>query len=56
MFSLIRRFKSDESGAAMLEYTILIGVITVAAIAAIVFAGEWVSTKWSALQTTLTGK
>lgn len=48
------KFAKDERGVTMLEYSILLGIITVAAITAIVFAGGWVSTKWNGLQTTLT--
>ena len=38
----------------MLEYTILIGIITVAVILAIVYAGSWVASKWNLLTTALT--
>ena len=51
---LIARFARDERGVTMLEYSILLGIITVAAITAIVFAGGWVGNQWSDLQTTLT--
>ncbi len=43
----------DESGASLLEYSVLIGIITVGAIASISSVGTWVSTKWSTLNTTL---
>jgi pilus assembly protein Flp/PilA len=45
------RLLRSEDGVTMLEYTILLGIITVAVIASVVYAGNWVSTKW----TTLTG-
>lgn len=51
---LVAKFAKDERGVTMLEYSILLGIITVAAITAIVFAGGWVSTQWTGLQTTLT--
>jgi pilus assembly protein Flp/PilA len=44
----------DESGASLLEYSVLIGIITATAIGAIVNVGDWVSGKWAALNTTLT--
>ncbi|CAN7415327.1 Flp family type IVb pilin [Phenylobacterium sp. LjRoot219] len=47
------RLSKDESGAALIEYTILIGLITVAAITAIIAVGTWVSGKWTALDTAL---
>jgi pilus assembly protein Flp/PilA len=51
---LIAKFARDERGVTMLEYSILLGIITVAAITAIVFAGGWVGQQWDSLQTTLT--
>jgi pilus assembly protein Flp/PilA len=45
------RLLHSEDGVTMLEYTILIGIITIAVIASVVTVGTWVSTKW----TTLTG-
>jgi pilus assembly protein Flp/PilA len=44
----------DEEGAALIEYSVLIGLITVAVIATIVLVGTWVSGKWTALNTALT--
>lgn len=52
----VRRFRDDEDGAAMVEYTILLGLITVATIGAVVFIGGWTSAQWGKLQTDLTGK
>ena len=49
--TFLERFSRDEDGVTMLEYTILLGIITVAVIASVVYAGTWVGTKW----TTLTG-
>ena len=43
----------DESGAALIEYSILIGIITVGVIAIIIFVGDWVSGQWSLLQSDL---
>ena len=44
----------DESGVTMLEYTILIGIITASVIALIAAAGVWVNGKWTTLNTSLT--
>jgi pilus assembly protein Flp/PilA len=52
--TFIERFSRDEDGVTMLEYTILLGIITVAVIASVVFAGGWVKTKWAALTAALT--
>jgi len=51
--SIARQFRSDENGAAMVEYTILLGIITVAVIAAVIFVGGWVGTQWATLQSQL---
>ena len=55
ILNLAKRFVADEEGAALLEYTVLIGIMLVAVIAAIVSIGNWVSGKWTTLNTTLTG-
>jgi pilus assembly protein Flp/PilA len=49
------RLWKDESGASLLEYSVLIGLITVAAIGTISNVGTWVSGKWNTLYTTLQG-
>jgi pilus assembly protein Flp/PilA len=53
LIEMTKRFRADESGAAMVEYTVLLGIITVAVILSVVTVGGWVSTKWTALSTTL---
>ena len=53
LMTMTRQFRDDENGAAMVEYSILIGIITVATIAAIVFVGGWVGTQWNNLQAAL---
>jgi len=51
--SLFKRTRKDESGAALIEYSILIGLITVLVIATIVAVGGWVQGRWTALNTAL---
>ncbi len=51
--SIARQFRDDENGAAMVEYTILIGLITALVIAAVVAVGIWAQGKWGALCTAL---
>jgi pilus assembly protein Flp/PilA len=51
--SFIDRFAADESGATMVEYTILIGLITVVAIALIAAVGTWVKNAWTNVNATL---
>jgi len=43
------RLRKDEKGATMIEYSILIGIITAVAIAFIIAMGGFVSTAWSTL-------
>jgi pilus assembly protein Flp/PilA len=54
MIKLLIRTKNDENGAALVEYTVLLGVLLVAVIATIALVGTWVSGKWTALNTALT--
>ena len=56
MSSLVKffdAFSADDSGATMVEYTILIGLITVVAIALIASVGTWVKNAWTSVNTTL---
>jgi pilus assembly protein Flp/PilA len=55
VLNLAKRFVADEEGAALLEYTVLIGLMLVAVIAAIGSIGTWVSGKWTALNANLNG-
>ena len=50
---LVQRLRGDEEGAALVEYTVLLGVMLVAVISTIVLVGGWVTNKWGALLTTL---
>jgi len=53
---LLSRLGRNESGAAMLEYTVLLGLILIAAIGAVIFAGEWVDGQWAALESALSAE
>jgi len=53
MLELARSFRDEEDGAAMIEYSVLIGIITVATIATILLVGAWVTGQWQALDTAL---
>ncbi|HET6156709.1 MAG TPA: Flp family type IVb pilin [Dongiaceae bacterium] len=43
------RMRKDEQGATMIEYSILIGIITAVAITFIIAMGSFVSGAWSTL-------
>jgi pilus assembly protein Flp/PilA len=53
-WNLVRRLAKEEEGAALIEYTVLLGILVVAVIATIVAVGVWVNGKWHALQVQLT--
>jgi pilus assembly protein Flp/PilA len=45
------RLAEDRSGAALVEYSILIGLITVASVLLIKSVGGWVVIQWTSLKT-----
>ena len=49
-WNAVSRFGKDERGAALVEYTVLLGIILIAVIATIGLVGTWINGKWSALQ------
>ncbi|RWH66133.1 MAG: Flp family type IVb pilin [Mesorhizobium sp.] len=49
LVSIAGQFRDDENGAAMVEYSILVGIIAGAAILAIVAIGLWVSGRFTGL-------
>ena len=46
---VMRRLRQDQKGAALVEYTVLLGIMLVAVITTIGLVGNWMSTKWTAL-------
>lgn len=50
---LLNKFGEDDDGAALIEYTVLLGLLLVAVIATIVTVGSWISTQWTTLNSTL---
>ena len=53
--SKLKALLRDDSGASMVEYSILIGLITAAIVGTIVTVGTWVETQWTTLDTALNG-
>ncbi|KQZ30797.1 pilin [Mesorhizobium sp. Root552] len=43
LMTMARQFRDDENGAAMVEYSILVGVIATATILVIIGIGLWVT-------------
>jgi len=52
--SALDQFKRNQSGASLVEYSLLIGLITVAAVVTIGLVGVWVSGRWTALYDAVT--
>jgi len=50
---LTNRLKSDENGASLIEYTVLLAILLVAVIAIIAGVGQWISTEWASLSTAI---
>jgi pilus assembly protein Flp/PilA len=53
VLSLAKRFVADEEGAALIEYTVLLGIMLIAVITTIIAVGNWVGNKWTALNSGL---
>ena len=53
--NLITTIAKDEEGAALVEYTVLLGVMLVTVIGTIALVGGWVNSKWTALLSALSG-
>lgn len=52
---LMKDLASDQDGAALVEYSVLLGVMLVTVIGTIVLVGGWINTKWTALLSALSG-
>ena len=48
------RLGKDEDGATLIEYSILIGLLTVSVMGLVLAVNGWVSDKWSSLNSALT--
>ena len=51
--SYVSHFKKDEDGAALIEYTVLLGILLIAVIAIIGTVGTWIHGQWTALNASL---
>jgi pilus assembly protein Flp/PilA len=49
----LTKLVKDEEGAALIEYTVLLGILLVAVIATIVLVGTWINTQWTTLHAAL---
>ena len=46
---LVRRLAKDEYGAALIEYTVVLGLLIVAVLAAVIAVGNWVNGIWTTM-------
>jgi len=51
--ALLGQLVRDERGAALIEYSILIGLIAAAVITSVVAVSLWITGRWAALTTAL---
>ena len=51
--NFIKSFARDEKGAALIEYTVLLGILLIAVIAVIIAVGGWINNQWTTLCTNL---
>ena len=49
--TFIRDLHDDQSGAAFIEYTVLLGVILAVGVGLVVAVGSWANNRWTALNT-----
>ena len=47
VWNLIRELYQDERGAALVEYTVLLGMLIVAVLATIMAVGGWIGSEWT---------
>ena len=53
IIKFLNRLRSDENGASLIEYTVLLAILLVAVIAVIAGVGAWISTSWASLSTAI---
>lgn len=51
LWGFLARMREDEKGASLIEYSILIGLISALAIGSIIVMGQWVASQWAYLVT-----
>ena len=56
LLELLTRLGTDEDGATLLEYTVLVAIMLVAVIATITLVGGWLGGQWTALNGALPAK
>jgi pilus assembly protein Flp/PilA len=52
-WQLLRRFLKNNAGASLIEYSILIGLVTAVILGIIIVIGTWMGNAWQSLNTNL---
>jgi pilus assembly protein Flp/PilA len=52
--TLLAEFKREEDGAALIEYTVLLGILLVVSFAIVAAVGGWINKEWTALNANMT--
>jgi pilus assembly protein Flp/PilA len=50
----LARFRAEETGASLIEYSILIGLMTATVLAIVLVVGAWMGSAWTDLNSQLT--
>ena len=53
VIKLLAQLKSDEDGASLIEYTVLLSILLVAVITVIIGVGGWINSQWTNLNNAL---
>ena len=53
--AVLSQFTKDEDGAALIEYTVLLGILLVAVIIVISAIGGWINKEWTNANAALPG-
>ena len=53
VLSLVSKLRKAQDGAAMIEYTVLLGVMMVGVMATIGLVGTWIAGHWTTVQVQL---
>lgn len=51
LINIVKSFTADDSGATILEYSLLVGLIVAASVVLIMGGGAWVTSQWQTLAT-----
>ena len=55
LYLAYKNLMADEKGAALIEYALLVGLVTVGAVTLITGAGDWVEDQFKTLKTNVGG-